>query len=141
MMREKTGVATESEDETTEVLADWWFNPYRAPRSDNARALINDVLHQVQEYERFRERRKRARRRIDQGNFEAAVAAIIADLVHLHLINPSGQLVVTRSKTVLGHKSRYRPAIYNAVLPTILDELSAPEMAFITQKVRGGPTF
>jgi hypothetical protein len=41
--------------------------------------------------------------------------------------------VITRSKTMLTGRSRYRPSVYNRTIPDILDRLARPEMAFIEQ--------
>src|SRR5262249_48232753 len=92
-----------------------------------------DVVTQVQGLEHHDGLRKRARRQADQEQFEASIAAIIADLIHFHLSSAPGGLVITRSKTVLGRRSRYRPPIYNKTIPDILDRLATPEMAFIEQ--------
>jgi hypothetical protein len=113
--------------------ADTWLNPERAPKTERARAVVGEVLHQVQNYEAFKELRQRARKSTDQQLFETTITAVIADLIHFHLAGRSGGLVVTRSKTILGKRSRYQPPIYNATFPAILDRLSSPEMAFAEQ--------
>jgi hypothetical protein len=112
---------------------DTWFNPFRAPKTERARALVGDVLLQVQNYEDFLKLRQRARRPTDQESFEATVRAIISDLIHFHLTDHSGGLVVTRSKQILGKPSRYRPAVYSRTFPVIVDRLASPEMAFVEQ--------
>jgi hypothetical protein len=125
--------AEDATDDTDAAPQDTWFNPYRVPKTEQARAVVRDVMTQVQSLEQHDGLRKRARRQADQERFEAQVAAIIADLIHFHLSNAAGGLVVTRSKTVLGKRSRYRPSVYNRTLPDILDRLARPEMAFIEQ--------
>jgi hypothetical protein len=120
-------------DDTEELQRDTWLNPYRLPKTERAWAVVRDVVTQVQSLEQHDGLRKRARRQADHARFEACVTAIIADLIHFHLSNATGGLVVTRSKTVLGKRSRYRPLVYNKTLPDILDRLAAPEMAFIEQ--------
>jgi hypothetical protein len=120
-------------DDADVAPQDTWFNPYRVPKTEQARAVVRDVLNQVQGLEEHDKLRKRARKQADQERFEASVTAIIADLIHFCLSKAPGGLVVTRSKTVLAKRSRYRPPIYNKTLPAILDRLSKPEMAFIEQ--------
>lgn len=120
-------------EELDELPRDFWFNPYRVPKTERAWAVVNDVLRQVRALEEHRGLRKRARRTADDDLFRATIAAIVAELIHLHLSGRSGGLVVTRSKDILGRRIRYRPAIYNKTFPTVLDRLSAPEMAFLSQ--------
>jgi hypothetical protein len=120
-------------EECDDAAQDTWFNPYRLPKSERAWAVVRDVVNQVQNLEQHDGLRKRARRQLDQERFEASVAAIIADLIHFHLCSSPGGLVITRSKTVLGRRSRYRPPVYNRTIPDILDRLARPEMAFIEQ--------
>jgi hypothetical protein len=120
-------------DDAEEVCRDTWLNPNRVAKTARARTLVAEVLHQVQNYEKFKKLRQRARKQADQELFEATITAVIADLIHFHLAGRSGGLVITRSKQILGKPSRYRPTIYNAAFTTILDRLSSPEMAFIEQ--------
>jgi hypothetical protein len=122
-----------SKEELDQPTRDIWFNPYRAPKTERAWAVVNDVLGQVQALERFHKLRRRVRRPADQEVFEATVTAVVADLMHLQLLRHPAGLVVARSKDVLGRRSRYRPAIYNKTFPTVLDRLSTPEMSFIEQ--------
>lgn len=112
---------------------DIWLNPCRVPKTERARALVGEVLQQLQNYEDFKKLRQRTRRQADQGLFEATVTAVIGDLVHLQLTGRSGGLVVTRSKKILGRPSRYQSTIYNATFPAILDRLSSPELALAEQ--------
>jgi hypothetical protein len=112
---------------------DTWFNPYRLPKTERAWTIVRDVLGQVQSFEQHFGLRERGRRQADQERFEASIAAIIADLTHFHLSNAPGGLVITRSKTMLGRRSRYRPPVYNRTIPDILDRLASPSMAFIEQ--------
>jgi hypothetical protein len=124
-----------SPDETVEAFPDDRpFDPYRCPRSEKARAVVADVLTQLQNYERHRALRKRARKATDQEAFETAVSTIVCNLIHHHLTGTPGDtgIYVTRSNQVLGQRSRYRPVAYGKTLPKVLDELAAPEMAFVT---------
>jgi len=126
--------------DTRPVIVDRWFNPYRAPNSDRARAVVTDVTGQVQSLESYRKLRQRARRPKDQEAFEGIVSAIVCDLIHFHLLRKDGGLVVTRSNTILGKRSRYRPQIYNQTFPAVLDRLATPEMEFVAQ-AKGHPLY
>lgn len=111
------------------------FQSFRVPRSDAARALVADIINQIQNYERHFGLRKRARREADQEIFEATIAAVVCDAIHRFCEDPDGKIAVTRSHTVLGRKSRYRAASLGTTLPTLLDRLSAPEMDFIRMEM------
>jgi hypothetical protein len=129
MLRKAVDV-DETLDEQTE---DRWFFPYRVPKTDRARAVVADVVQNLRGYEKHGGLRKRARKKTDREMFEATITAIAADLIHFHLLGRKGGLIVTRSKKILGRKSRYRPQIYSTGFVTILDRMSTPEMAFVKQ--------
>ena len=61
------------------------FNPWRVPKTAAAKALVGDVINQVQHYETHRKLRQRKRKVADQVTFEAAVGALVCDLVHRRL--------------------------------------------------------
>jgi len=111
------------------------FNPYRFPRNNRVKVVVADVLNQVQNYEKHFGLRKRKRKPADQETFEATVSAIVCDLMHHQLTGSKGGVAITRSNTILGRRSRYRPVAYGKALPAILDRLTAPEMAFVEQDV------
>jgi hypothetical protein len=54
------------------------IDPFRVALSDNAKAIVAEVLNRLQAYEEFFKLRKRARKPNDQKNFELAVMAIIS---------------------------------------------------------------
>ena len=113
-------------------LKDRPFNAWRVPRSDSAQRVINDVLNQLQNYEKHLGLRKRKRKAKDQKTFEKTVTAIICDVIHQYLIHgPEQQVFLTQSNRALGTKSRYRAPALNKALPDILKRLASPEMEFI----------
>ena len=114
-----------------------FFQPHRAPRSDDAKALVEDVLIQLQSFERLYKKRKRARKAIDQEIFEETVTAVICDVIHRHLEDANGAVAVRLSNRLLGTSSRYRPRALGKKLPALLEELSEPEMAFL-EMTKGG---
>jgi hypothetical protein len=121
----------EAEDEQLTVYKDRFFQSFRRPRTDAARAVVKDITNQIENYEKRFGLRKRKRKKADQAIFEATIAAVICDAIHRYCEDPNGRIAVTRSKTILGRKSRYRPAALGNTLPTLLDQLCAPEMGFI----------
>ena len=131
---------TEAADEA-EQLRDRHFNPWRTPQTEKARAAIRDVAHQLQSYERLYQLRKRKRRPADQEAFEATVSAIVSDLMYHHILGHGDGVYITRSNRYLGCKSRYRPHAYGKTLPTILDHMATPEMAFLDMKLGHGDPF
>jgi hypothetical protein len=116
---------------TNEVTGGRHFDPWRLPASDAARAVIADILNQVQNYEEYYGLRERKRRPKDQETFEATVTAIICDLIHAELMRDRRGILISRSKRVITKKGN--PPALNKKLPEILDSLSSPEMAFVTQ--------
>lgn len=107
------------------------FQPYRAPLTDAAKAIVADVINQIQNYEQFLKLRKRRRKKVDQATFEDTISAIVCDLIHRYCQDPSGRVSVSLSNRTLGRKSRYRAPALGKTLPTLLGHLSAPEMAFV----------
>lgn len=130
-------------DEDGQPTDDRPFDPFRVPKSEAARALVADVLNQLQNYEEHLGLRKRARRAVDQGRFEAAVGAVVCDLIHRHLTEPDGWLSVSLSNDDLVRTGRYGSPAATKVLPTIIERMAAPEMAFLVlekgTRARFGP--
>jgi len=111
------------------------FNSFRLPLSTKVRAVVDDVLAQLQAFERAKNLRQRKRRLADQATFEQTVAAVVCDLAHRAITRPDGWVSVPLSNQFLGRANRYRAPAMNKALPDILDRLSAPEMAFIEMEV------
>lgn len=118
------------ETEQEEQLRDRHFNPWRIPKTEKSKAVIRDVIQQLQAYEEYHQLRQRRRKQADQQTFEATVSAIVSDLAYHHLMEHEAGAYITRSNRYLGRKSRYSPIVFTKTLPTILDSLKAPEMAF-----------
>ena len=119
----------------SEQLNDRPFNPWRTPKSDNVRLVIEEIIGMLQAYEEHFGLRQRKRKPTDQETFEQAVSAVLCDVMYHHLLGEPGGVAITRSNTILGRKSRYRPSAYSKKLPATLDLMAAPEMAFITQEM------
>ena len=111
------------------------FNAYRFAASENARAIVAEVIRLLLNYEAHFGLKKNKRRAADQETFNLTVDAILSDLMHHHLTEQGGGLYVTRSNGTLGVKSRYRPAPYNKMFPYILDLMEKPEMGFVVQDI------
>jgi hypothetical protein len=107
------------------------FNPFRTPKSDRAKALVGDVINQLQNYESHRKLRKRKRKAQDQVNFEAAVSAIICDLIHRELGDTGSRLSLSLSKAVLQRPSRYEAPSMSKTLPDLVKRLASREMEFL----------
>jgi hypothetical protein len=122
------------EVQENQTLRDPFFNPFRVPKGINAKGIIADVLNQVQNFESHRRPRRRRRRPNDQANFEAAITAIVCDLIHRHLVAPGEDLAISLSREQLGRGSRYDGPASTSTLPRLLDLLAAPEMAFLEKR-------
>lgn len=111
------------------------FNPFRAPKTAKAHAIVADLLGQLQSYERRKGLRQRQRKPADQQTFEDTVAAVVCDLMHRFITKPTGWVSVSLSNQDLGRASRYRAAAMNKTLPDILKRLAEPEMAFVEMEI------
>ena len=78
------------------------FNAWRTPQTEKAKAIVRDIIGQVQVYERYYAVRKRRRKNEDQQTFEATVSALICDAAQHYLTEREGGVFVTRSNQVLG---------------------------------------
>jgi hypothetical protein len=99
---------------------DPWFNPYRLPATERARA----VVHEVESDLSIHESRERARRASDQLSMRNALTAVVTNLIHHHLSGGQGKgLPVPRAKHELGKHNRYQPPIFHRTFPKLLDQL------------------
>jgi hypothetical protein len=100
--------------------------------------VVAEVLKQVGNYERHKGLRERGRRASSQETFEAIVTAVVCDLTYRYLANRAHGVAITRSKTRLGKRWRYKPPVETEALPKVLDYLASRELDFIVQKVGEG---
>src|SRR5512137_989035 len=114
-----------------DTLRDRPFEDFRVPRTDKAKAVVADVLNQMQRYEQHRDLRKRKRKVDDQKTFEATVATIVCDLCHRWISEPEGWVAVSLSNETLGRAGRYKSPALNKTLPTVLERLASADMHFI----------
>lgn len=112
------------------------FNGFRIAKSDSARAVVNDVLGQVQKLEIHYKHRQRARRPDDQKVFEHQVESVVCDLAHAQLTLPGCWTAIPFSKSVLSRRDRYRPPVLTKTLPDVVRRMAFPELAFV-EWVRG----
>ncbi|GEP07766.1 hypothetical protein [Methylobacterium oxalidis] len=121
--------------------SDRFFNPHRIPRTDKARAVIQTVISSLDAREREINPEKRKRRPVDQATFETTIMALVCDLMHYHLLYNERNLVIPRSKRVLGKRDRYGHPALNQKLPDWLTLLSSNELGWITQEIGHGMIF
>ncbi len=129
------GIEQVEAEEQEKRLRDSHFNPWRIPRTERARAVVAEVLQQLQAYEERSQLRQRSRRKVDQETFEATVSAIVSDLTYHHLMEREAGVYITRSNRYLGLKGRYQPKAYSKTLPDILDRLGSQELAFLDMEL------
>lgn len=115
----------------TETPRDRPFEDFRYPVSPKARAVVFDVIGQLQRYEQEFRLRRRRRKAEDQKTFETTVATVVCDLIHRWVTEPEGWVAVSLSNGVLGRADRYKSPALNKTLPTILERLSSREMSFV----------
>lgn len=114
-----------------DTLRDRPFEDFRVPRTDKAKAVVADVLNQMQHYEQHCDLRKRKRKVDDQKTFEATVATIVCDLCHRWISEPEGWVAVSLSNDTLSRAGRYKSPALNKTLPTVLERLASADMRFI----------
>lgn len=124
----------EGTEESTDELQDIRFNPWRIPKTDKAKALVNEAINQVQNYETYYKLRTRKRKQDDQERFKAAVSALVCNAAYHYLVGQGEGVYVTCSHKHLGRGGRYSPAAYTKKLPTILEYLASPELALIDKE-------
>jgi hypothetical protein len=118
------------------------FCPFRVPRGENAKAVLAEVLKQLDEYERQRGLRRRRRRAEDQATYERLVGAIVCDLLYRYLMGERATIAVSLSNAVLGRRSRYRGLASSTTLPDVLARMAAVETGFVrVTKGRKGNAF
>ena len=135
-MPQLTGPAISADDpfsnlEQVPLPVDRFFDPWWTAASDAMRAVVSDVISQVQAYETHEELRKRTRKQSDRTIFAAAVEAVVCDMTRAFLDGDSRGTAVPLSNTILGKRSRYRPAAYSRTLPQLLSVMASPELDFI----------
>jgi len=118
----------------TETPRDRPFEDFRYPVSPKARAVVFDVIGQLQRYEQEFRLRRRRRKAEDQKTFETTVATVVCDLIHRWVTEPEGWVAVSLSNDTLGRADRYKSPALNKTLPIILERLSSPEMAFVEMR-------
>lgn len=107
------------------------FQPFRALRSPAAKALGDEALKLLLNYEAHCAPRQRKRRPEDHGRLVQIVHAVIADLMHRALTVPEGWVTVPLSKRVLSRQTRYGSPVLSKMLPTVLRYLSTPELEWV----------
>src|SRR4051794_12017892 len=109
------------------------FNPWRVPASPQMAAVVHSALRDLDQYERIYAPRQRRRRAADQASYESIVTALICDLAYQHLTGRKGGIFVTRSRTILASRSRYKPPVLTTTFPDVLDALASPQVALARQ--------
>lgn len=113
---------------------DQWFEPYRISQTEAAKALVGNVTQRIEAEEQTLGLRKRARRPADRESFTATVSAVTSDLAY-HYLTGHSAVAITRSHSILGKRSRYRPPAYGKTLPDLLDLMARPAVGLLVQRV------
>ncbi|KVA69095.1 hypothetical protein WI54_10445 [Burkholderia cepacia] len=111
------------------------FSGFLVSGSEQMDELVRDVTGKVE----AAMPRKRARRAVDQQMFEAQVGALVCEAVYRELEAPEQWVSITRAKSKLGQKSRYRAPVLRESIATVLDALSSPSVGFLEQR-KGEPS-
>lgn len=114
---------------------DRFFEPWRVTVSLKMNQLLNGIEYALTTHEILTKPRKRARKGDTQVNFSEAVSALVCDLTHCVLTGHTDGVVLTRSRSYLTAKSRYKPSFIGKTLPDILDLMADPKLNFIGQEI------
>ena len=109
---------------------DRFFNPLRQAKTASAKALVADVVHQLQSYERHDKLRKRSRKKRDLEIFNRQIEAIICEAMHRYLTGANKRIAISLSNRYLARKDA-ESNILNNTISQNLKNLSAPVMAFL----------
>lgn len=99
------------------------FDPAKTAATPKTKQLVSEVLARVDQAEK----RQRARRKLDQERHEAAVEALVCDLVHRALGDPQAWLTVEMRKDNLSPKKRRAPFMTEA-FPRLVKTLCQEEV-------------
>jgi hypothetical protein len=109
---------------------DRFFNPQRKAKSASAKALVADVIHQLQSHESHDQLRKRSRKKRDLEIFQRQIEAIICEAIHRYLTGASKRIAISLSNRYLARKDA-ESNILNNTISQNLKNLSTPVMAFL----------
>lgn len=109
---------------------DRFFNPLRMAKSASTKALVADVINQLQNHEVHDQLRKRARKKKDLEIFKRQIEAIVCEAVHRYLTGANKRIAISLSNRHLGRKDA-QSNILNNTISQNLKNLSSPVMAFL----------
>lgn len=134
---------SEDETEAEDQSPDYFYNPDRRAQSEAAKALIAGIIKTTDRAAFDIGSRRRVQRAKDRDAYERTVEAIISDVAYHHLNDPGRRIAISRSKTTLDRRSRYRAETYGRRVPGILDLLAHPSVGLLTQATgdQGPKTF
>jgi len=112
-----------------------FMDGHKAPGSLRMAAVVADVLHQFQTYEKLRKPRKRARKPRDRAILEQMIGCIVTNLAPPPVRGtteeeegfPGTGVAVSLSSRFLGTRS----PVFSTTLPQVLQVLGSPELAFV----------
>ena len=99
-------------------------------KSASAKALVADVINQLQNHETHDQLRKRARKKKDLEIFRRQIEAIVCEAVHRYLTGLNKRIAISLSNRHLGRKDA-QSNILNNTISQNLKNLSSPVMAFL----------
>ncbi|WP_029064081.1 hypothetical protein [Labrenzia sp. DG1229] len=82
---------TEDNFDPEEPPKDLFFNPWRIPISERSKAIVDEAVRMLENYEKHFKLRRRKRKPRDQDIFEETVSAVLCDVMHQHLLNEQGE--------------------------------------------------
>lgn len=109
---------------------DRFFNPLRKAKTASTKALVAEIINELQNYESHFELRKRSRKKRDLEIFNRQIEAIICEAIHRYLTGADKRIAISLSNRHLGRRDS-ESKILNNTLSQNIKNLASPEIAFI----------
>ncbi|KAB7740375.1 hypothetical protein F2P47_07530 [Parvibaculum sedimenti] len=110
------------------------FDPWRSAKSPSAKAIVADIINELEHYEEHKGLRQRRRKATDQKTFELMIEAIVCDAMYCTLASPDRAIMTPMSKEKLSRANRYRAPALNKTFPEALKRLASKELSFLRLK-------
>ncbi|MEK6355102.1 MAG: hypothetical protein V4796_18015 [Burkholderia cenocepacia] len=118
-----------------EVIAgehrDTHLNSHRVARNPLLKNFVLSIAKEAEDHEAALGLRHRRRRPDDQRVFARQVECLICEALLQDVRGRGGLVTVTRSKRILGYRSRYQSEVMGKTLPDVMDLLAGPKIGLL----------
>ncbi|KVQ67584.1 hypothetical protein WT22_07200 [Burkholderia territorii] len=113
---------------TVGELRDTHLNSHRVARNPLLKDFVLSIAKEAEDHEAALDLRQRRRRPDDQRVFARQVECLICEALLQDVRGRGGLVTVTRSKRILGYRSRYQSEVMGKTLPDVMDLLAGPQI-------------